>query len=97
MDVKLVREMRSVLDAQNATKGLPALPTSMPDFIIRHIFERRNNLPLTPLPAEFLKKISKHKTAATRKAQVEKMLAGIAAEEAADTERLRLRYKNLFS
>jgi hypothetical protein len=80
----LVAEMRSVLDMQNVKKGLPTLPDTMPDFIIRNIFERRNNLPQTPLPADFLKKTSKYKTAATRKAQAERLLADIAAENDAE-------------
>jgi hypothetical protein len=84
MDVKLAREMRSVLDAQNLAKGLPTLPETIPDFVVRNIFERRNKLPLTPLPAAFLNKTSKHKTAATRKAQVERLMAEITQEQDAD-------------
>jgi hypothetical protein len=96
--MKNLAEMRSALDAQNVKKGLPPMPDTMPDFLVRSIYERRSNLPLTPLPAEFLRKVSKHKTAESRKRQAERLLADIAAEnDAADMERLRLRYKNLFS
>jgi hypothetical protein len=45
-----IREMRSALNAGNVGKGMSELPESMPPWAVRNIFERRNGLPLTPLP-----------------------------------------------
>jgi hypothetical protein len=45
-----MQEIRSALNAGNVRKGLPELPESMPDWAVRNIHERRNGLPLTPLP-----------------------------------------------
>jgi hypothetical protein len=79
-----IAEMRSSLDLANLKKGLPTLPESMPDFIVRNLFERRNGLAITPLPAEFLKKTSKFKTVESRKAQADRLLAEISAENDAE-------------
>lgn len=54
-----IPEMRSSIDKGNAAKNLPALPPTMPDWVVLNIFERRNNLPLSPLPAEVRNKVSK--------------------------------------
>jgi hypothetical protein len=73
---------------------------------VKSIYERRNGLPLSPLPAEVRKKMETRQAnisgeVAVRKLRAQKVLAEIAAEqsaeEAADVERLKLRYQNLFS
>jgi hypothetical protein len=53
-----IQEMRSSINAENIKKNGPELPPSAPDWVVRGIFERRNNLPLTPLPAEVRSKVS---------------------------------------
>jgi hypothetical protein len=50
-----IAEIRSSLDAGNRTKGLPSLPDSFPDWAVRHIYERRNGLELTPVPPEIIR------------------------------------------
>lgn len=46
-----IREMRSALNAGNLGKGMSELPETMPDWVVRSIYERRNRLPRTKLPA----------------------------------------------
>jgi hypothetical protein len=47
-----IAEMRSALVADHAKRAKygDQFPESMPDWAVRGIFERRNGLPLTPLP-----------------------------------------------
>jgi len=45
-----IQEMRSALEADHAKSGMGELPT-MPAWAIRRVFEKRNGLKLTPLPA----------------------------------------------
>jgi hypothetical protein len=54
-----ILEMRSSIDKGNAAKNLPALPPTAPDWVVRGVYEKRNNLPLTPLPAEVRSKVVK--------------------------------------
>ena len=79
-----IMEMRSSLDLANLKKGLPTMPESMPDFIVRNLFERRERFAITPLPADFLKKTSKYKTVESRKTQADRLLAEITAENDAE-------------
>lgn len=103
-----IAEMRSVVNEQNVRKGFSELPDTFPDWCIRNIYERRNGLPQTELPAEVRKKMTSlasftrsGNSDATRKAQATALLAEIAAEQSAadmaEVERLKLRYQNLFS
>lgn len=50
-----VPEMRSAINAENRKKRREELPESMPDWAVRGIYERRNGLELTPVPAEVLR------------------------------------------
>jgi hypothetical protein len=45
-----IAEMRTALNRQNLRTGQETLPTSMPDWAVLHVFERRNGLPLTSFP-----------------------------------------------
>jgi hypothetical protein len=49
-----IAEMRSALEADYVksphARYRSQFPESMPDWAVRNIFERRNGLPLTPLP-----------------------------------------------
>ena len=45
-----IAEMRSALEADHAKSGMGELP-KMPAWAIRRVFEKRNGLTLTPLPA----------------------------------------------
>jgi hypothetical protein len=51
-----IREMRASIDQQNVRKGLPPLPDNAPDWVVKRMYEQRNNLPLTPLPAHIEQK-----------------------------------------
>jgi hypothetical protein len=46
-----IQEMRSAISAQNLGSGHVELPSSMPDWAVRRVFEKRNGLPLSALPA----------------------------------------------
>ena len=46
-----IREMRTALDKQNRDKGFSSLPATMPDWVVKHTYEKRNGLPLSPIPA----------------------------------------------
>ena len=86
-----VPEMRSVINTENRSKGRPELPSTAPDWVIRGIYERRNNLPLSPLPEDLLKRAN-----ASREARLQRAVDAIAADESARMKRLRDRYSNLF-
>ena len=43
-----VAEMRKFLDTDNSEKRFHPIPPSCPEWAVRHMFARRNNLPLTP-------------------------------------------------
>jgi hypothetical protein len=45
-----IAEMRSALNVESQKRTACALPESMPDWAVRHAYERRNGLSLTPLP-----------------------------------------------
>jgi hypothetical protein len=45
-----INEMRSSLEADHAKRGMGELP-NMPAWAVRRVFEKRNGLSLTPLPA----------------------------------------------
>jgi hypothetical protein len=85
-----VAEMRSALNVQNAKKGLPELPDTFPDWCIRSIFEKRNGLPETELPAEVRKKMKSLAElniighSETRQQKAARLMAEIAAEGDAD-------------
>ncbi len=51
----LVAEMRSAINKQNQEKKREELPDSFPDWAVRSIYERRNGLELTPVPAEVIR------------------------------------------
>jgi hypothetical protein len=83
-----VIEMRSALNAESRKHTGEDLPESMPDWAVRHAFERRNGLTLTVLPADVLKRAD-----ANRKARLQHALD----ENRTDAmKRLRSRYANLF-
>lgn len=87
-----IAEMRSSIDAENKRKGHPELPSTAPSWVIRAIYERRNGLPLTELPADALNRSDEG-----RKARLQRALDEIAADKPTDTmKRLRSRYANLF-
>ena len=46
-----IQEMRSAISAQNLGSGHVELPSSMPDWAVKRLFENRNGLPLSALPA----------------------------------------------
>lgn len=99
-----ISEMRSALNAQNIRKGCPEIPDTFPDWVVRSIYEKRNNLPQTALPLEVRKKMKSLAElniighSETRQQRVARVMAEIAdAEEAEEMERLKLRYQNLFS
>ncbi len=48
--MQTVLEMRSSLEADHARRGMGELP-NMPAWAVRRVFEKRNGLTLTPLPA----------------------------------------------
>jgi hypothetical protein len=50
-----IAEMRSALNKQNQEKRREEIPDSFPDWAVRHIYERRNGLELTPVPAEVIR------------------------------------------
>jgi hypothetical protein len=83
---KLFAEMRSLLNEQNAGKGLPSLPDTFPDWCVRSIFEKRNNLPQTELPAEVRKKMKRLSElniighSETRQQKSARLMAEIAAD-----------------
>jgi hypothetical protein len=45
-----IAEMRSALETDHAKRGMGAFP-NMPAWVVRRVFEKRNGLTLTPLPA----------------------------------------------
>jgi hypothetical protein len=87
-----IAEIRSSLDAGNKKKGLPSLPDSFPDWAVRHIYERRNGLELTPVPAEVIRE-AEQRSAKRRAERAKAAIAdsGTDAKEEADRELARLR------
>lgn len=53
-----IQEMRSSINAENGKKNCPELPPTTPDWVIRGIFEKRNGLPISELPAQVRNKVS---------------------------------------
>jgi hypothetical protein len=86
-----VSEMRSALNLESKKRTGKDLPETMPDWAVRHAYERRNGLPLTALPADVLKRVD-----ANRQARLQRAVDAIAADESARMKRLRNRYANLF-
>jgi hypothetical protein len=87
-----ISEMRSALNIESKKRTGEDLPPSMPDWAVRHAYERRNGLQLTPLPADVLKRAD-----ASRQARLQRAVDAIAANESGQTmKRLRNRYANLF-
>jgi hypothetical protein len=87
-----ISEMRSALNIESKKRTGEDLPPSMPDWAVRHAYERRNGLQLTPLPADVLKRAD-----ASRQARLQRALDAVATGSSAQTmKRLRDRYANLF-
>ena len=88
-----ILEMRSSLNEQNKEKNIPTLPHTTPDWVVCSIYEKRNGLTLTPLPAEVRKKFEERQSGINgdtemRRRKAAQLLAEIAAE---GDEELRLR------
>jgi hypothetical protein len=91
-----ILEMRGSLNLENRKKGFPELPDSCPDWVVRSIYERRNNLPQSPLPIEVRNKLATATRSAdtARKMKAERLLAQIEQEKnAAELEELLLKAK----
>lgn len=90
-----IAEMRTALDTQNQKEGrgkFPPLPESFPDWAVRHMYERRNGLELTPLPPEVIQRAANLRTERAKAAIADSGTARtIDTNEEADRERARVR------
>jgi hypothetical protein len=91
----LVAEMRSALNAGNVGKGMSELPETMPPWAVRHVFERRNGLHLTPIPHEVRALSSIQRAKAIVQEQEARKKAAVTNESDRDLARLRLAVASL--
>ncbi len=90
-----IREMRSALETDHAKRGMGELP-NMPAWAVRRVFEKRNRLALTPLPAgiEVRSVRSILATARRNSAQVMPKVA-VDDDPSGEKEKIRLRLEAL--
>ncbi len=81
----LVAEMRSSINEQNRKKQHEPLPESAPDWVIRGIYERRNGMELTPVPAEVVRE-AEHRSARLREQRAKAVLADCSSVRAIDAK-----------